>query len=64
MLPEESFLGDVVMVPLVSVGMSLMGDWRPDIVSSGLAICSLMLGWLTLTGNLGETLLCLPWKGF
>jgi hypothetical protein len=64
MLPEESFLGDVVVLPFVSESMSLVGDWRPEIVSSGLAICSLMLGWLTLTGNLGETLLCRPWKGF
>jgi hypothetical protein len=64
MLPEEFFLDDVEVGPLISVAMSLTGDWRPDGVSSGTAICSLMLGWLTLTGNLGETLLCRPWNGF
>jgi len=59
-LPEEFFLGDVATDPLASAGMSLIGDWRPDGVSRGMAIVSLMLGWLTLTGNLGDTLLCLP----
>lgn len=65
MFPEEFFLGDVVADPLASENISLTGDERPDAVSGGTAaICSLMLGWLTFTGNLGETLLCLPWKGF
>jgi hypothetical protein len=44
MLPEEFFLGDVGTDPLTSAGRSLVGDWRPDGVSTGMANFSLMLG--------------------
>ena len=44
MLPEEFFLGDVATDPLASAGMSLVGDRRPDGVSTGMASFSLMLG--------------------
>lgn len=64
MLPEEFFLGDVAADPFASGNNSLTGDCLPDGVSRATWSRSLGTGWLTLTGNLGETLRCLPWKGF
>jgi hypothetical protein len=60
-LPEDCFRGDVAVDSVESKKASLVGDCLPEGV---LPICSLMLGWLTFTGNLGDTLLCLPCADF
>jgi hypothetical protein len=56
-LPEDCFRGEVVADSVESKKVSLTGDCLPEATS-------LTLGWLTLTGNLGDTLLCLPCAGF
>jgi hypothetical protein len=56
-LPEDCFRGEVAADSVESKKVSLVGDCLPEGVPP---ICSLMLGWLTFTGNLGDTLLCLP----
>lgn len=62
MLPEEFFLGEVAADPLTSGNISLTGDCLPEGVSRAAEAESLVIGWLTLTGNRGETLRCLPCK--
>ena len=57
-LPEDCFRGDVAADSVESKKVSLTGDCLPEEATS------LMLGWLTFTGNLGDTLLCLPCAGF
>jgi len=63
-LPEDCFRGEVAADSAESKNASLTGDCLPEAVPGAAAICSLILGWLTLTGNLGDTLLCLPCEGF
>lgn len=57
-LPDDCFRGEVVADSVESKNVSLTGDCLPEEATS------LILGWLTFTGNLGDTLLCLPCAGF